>query len=123
MKYLILIYNNVDSRQAWQALPQVERAVGLAAYTELNEELEASGEMIVASALSDVSLTTRVLVTEGRTLTTDGPFAEAKEMLAGFYLVECAGLERAVEIAARIPEAEFGVVEVRPTMELSGFVW
>lgn len=123
MKYLILIYNNVDSRQAWQALPQVERAVGLAAYTELNEELEASGEMIVASALSDVSLTTRVLVTEGRILTTDGPFAEAKEMLAGFYLVECAGLERAVEIAARIPEAEFGVVEVRPTMELSGFVW
>jgi len=77
--------------------------------------------MIVTAALADHCLTKQVRVVEGRTLTTDGPYAEAKEMLAGIFLVECDSPERAVEIAARIPEAQFGVVEVRPTMDPRAF--
>ena len=60
-------------------------------------------------------------VADGATMTTDGPFAEVKEQLAGFYLLECDSQQRAVEIAAKVPEASFGVVEVRPLMDLSAF--
>ncbi len=90
-------------------------------YTALMEDLIASGELIVSHALADPSLSRRVSVQEGRTLTTDGPFAEAKELLAGFVLVECESIERAIEHAARVPEAALGLVEVRPVMDLSGF--
>jgi hypothetical protein len=121
VKYAILIYGNPASRHIWEGLTAEQRSSGLASYAALNEELAASGEMIVTQALADPSLTKRVTVTEGTPMTTDGPFAEAKELLAGFYLVDCDGLERAIEIAARIPEAALGLVEVRPTMELSGF--
>jgi hypothetical protein len=121
LKYLILIYSNPASREAWEAFSADERSEGLAYYAQLVEDLEASGELIVTEALSDPSLTKRVTVREGRPITSDGPFAEAKELLAGFFLVECESPERALEIAARVPEAEFGLVEVRPTMELSGF--
>jgi hypothetical protein len=121
VKYLILICGNAESRQVFESLSRTQRSDGLRVYAALNEDLAASGEMIVTTALADPSLTKRVHVIEGRTLTTDGPFAEAKELLAGFYLVECESLERAVEHAARIPEAAYGLVEVRPTMDLSGF--
>jgi hypothetical protein len=121
LKYLILIYSNPASREIWEAFSADERSEGLAYYASLVEDLEASGELIVTEALADPSLTKRVWVREGRTITSDGPFAEAKELLAGFFLVECESPERALEIAARVPEAELGLVEVRPTMELSGF--
>jgi hypothetical protein len=121
MKYLILIYSNPASREAWESFSSKERAVGLNAYAELTEELEASGELVVTSPLADPSLTKRVSVSEGETIASDGPFAEAKELLAGFYLVECESTERAIEIAAKVPEAQLGLVEVRPTMDLSGF--
>jgi hypothetical protein len=121
VKYVILIHSNPASREIWEKLPADQRAQGLAAYAELTEELAASGELIVTEALADPSLTKRVSVREGRTVTSDGPFAEAKEFLAGFYLVECESMERALEIAARVPEADLGLVEVRPVMDLSGF--
>jgi hypothetical protein len=121
VKYLILIYSNPASREMWEAFSADERSEGLAYYASLVEDLEASGELIVTEALADASLTKRVSVRDGRTMTSDGPFAEAKELLAGFFLVECESAERALEIAARVPEAELGLVEVRPTMELSGF--
>jgi hypothetical protein len=121
MKYVILIYDNPASRKEWMALPPERRAEGLAVYAALHEDLVGSGELIVSEALADTSLTKRVRVSDGQTLITDGPFAEVKEFLAGFFLVECASAERAMEIAARVPEASFGVVEVRPVMELSGF--
>lgn len=116
MKYLVLIYSNPESRAIWDRMAQQDRATGLEAYAALNEELAASGELIVTEALADPSRTTRVTVREGQALTTDGPFAEAKELLAGFYLVECETRERAVEIAARVPEARLGLVEVRPAL-------
>jgi hypothetical protein len=121
VKYLILIYSNPASREMWEAFSADERSEGLAYYASLVEDLEASGELIVTEALADPSLTKRVTVREGQAMTSDGPFAEAKELLAGFFLVECESAERALEIAARVPEAELGLVEVRPTMELSGF--
>jgi hypothetical protein len=118
MKYLILIYDNPASRKLWEGLPAAQRADGLALYAALREDLAASGELIVSEALADPELTTQVAVRDGQTLTTDGPFAEVKEFLAGFFLIECDSLERAVEHAARVPEADFGRVEVRPVMDL-----
>ena len=121
MKYVILIWNNPTSRKLWESFSDDERAEGFQAYAALDQELAASGELIVSEALADPSATTRVSVKDGRTITTDGPFAEAKELLAGFYLVDCESLERAVEIAARVPGmAELGLVEVRPVLELGG---
>jgi hypothetical protein len=119
VKYLILIYNNPDSRQVWMRLTEAQRAETVGGYITLNEVLAAAGEKIVSEALADPSLTKQVEVREGRTLTTDGPFAEVKEQLAGFYLIDCENLERAIEYAAMVPEARFGKVEVRPVMDLS----
>lgn len=122
MKYLLLIYHNPGTRQIWEALSEAQRSEGLAVYRALNEELAASGELIVAEALADQAQAKRVAVEGGQSLTTDGPFAETKEQLAGFYLVECEDMERAVAIAARVPEADstLGHVEVRPVMTYSG---
>ncbi|RSM39677.1 YciI family protein [Amycolatopsis balhimycina DSM 5908] len=120
MKYVVLIYGNPESRAAWAGMSDEQQAAGLAYYQQLNDDLDASGERIVSERLAFPELTKRVSVSGGAPLTTDGPFAEAKEFLAGFYLLDCADLDRALEIAARIPEASFGVVEVRPVMGLHG---
>ncbi len=120
MKYLILIYHNPQSRQAWEALPDAERAEGLQAYAALTEELAASGELIVTEALADRSMAKRVAVRDGQPVATDGPFAEVKEQLAGFFLVECESIERAIEIGARIPDVDEALIEVRPIMSYSG---
>jgi hypothetical protein len=121
MKYLILIWSNTASRDVWNRMSADERATGLTAYAALNEELERSGELIVTEALADPSQTTRVSTSGGQVVTSDGPLAEAKELLAGFYLVDCESHDRAVEIAARVPEAGLGLVEVRPVMGLADF--
>lgn len=121
MKYLILIYSNPKSRQMWEAFSPAEQAEGFKYYATLTDDLAASGELVVSEALADISTTRRVHVRDGQTLTTDGPFAEAKEHLMGIYLIECDSLDRAVAIAARVPEAEYGLVEVRPVMNLSDF--
>jgi hypothetical protein len=118
MKYVVLIYGNPMSRDIWARLTEEQRAAGLQAYTELNESLADSGELVVTEALADPSAGKRVSVTDGRPMTSDGPFAEVKEHLAGFYLIDCDSAERAVEIAAQVPEAEFGMVEVRPVFTL-----
>lgn len=119
MKYLILIYSNPESRAIWETFSPEQRAEGLGAYEALDDELAESGEMIASEPLDDPAKAKRVHVTEGRTLTTDGPFAEVKEYLVGFYLVECASVDRAVEIAAKVPEAFMGLVEVRPITDLA----
>jgi hypothetical protein len=119
MKYLLLIYQNPGSREIWESFSDAERAEGLQAYAALNEELAASGELIATEALADVSHAKRVTVREGQAITSDGPFAEVKEQLAGFYLVDAESMERAIAIAVRIPEADMGLVEVRPIMTYS----
>jgi hypothetical protein len=120
VKYLILIYSNPASREVWEGLSDARRAEGLSRYAALCEDLAASGELVVTEALADASLARRVSVGEGGTMTSDGPFAEAKEHLAGFFLVECESAERAVGYAARVPEAAYGLVEVRPVLDRGG---
>jgi hypothetical protein len=120
VKYVILIYANPESRKIWEGLSDDARASGLRVYAELTKSLADSGELIVTQALADPSLTRRVPAAPGlsdlRGLQTDAPLAEAKEYLAGFYLVDCADVDRALAIAARVPEAAYGMVEVRPIM-------
>lgn len=101
-------------------LPAEERARGLDAYRALDADLAASGELVLSEALSPWQAK-RVAVQGGRTVTTDGPFAEVKEYVAGIYVVDCDSEQRAVEIASRVPEAELGLIEVRPVVELSAF--
>jgi hypothetical protein len=120
VKYLIMINSNPASQHLWEAFTDAQRAEGLAAYAALTADLTASGELVVSEALADPSLTRRVAVREGRTMTSDGPFAEAKEHLAGFYLVECDSMDRAIEIAGRVPEAFLGMIDVRPVLDRSG---
>jgi hypothetical protein len=119
MRYLILIQSNEHSREVWEGLSDDQRAAFGRAHLALTEELRGTGELVASEGLPDPSTATSVRVRGGRTLTSDGPFAEAKEYLAGFYLVDVPGLDRAVEIAARAPDAETGSVEVRPVYDMS----
>jgi len=121
VKYLLLIYHNPQARQIWETFSEEEKAEGLALYAALNNDLAASGELIVAEALEDPSAASRVSVTDGQTVAGDGPYVETKEHLAGFYLVDVDSRERAIEIAGRIPEAAIGGVEVRPILTYSAF--
>jgi hypothetical protein len=120
VKYLILIYSNPASRKIWEGFSDAQRAEGYRYYAALNQDLAASGELIVSEALADPSLARRVSLREGRPIASDGPFAEAKEQLAGFILIDCQSQERALAIAARVPEADLGLVEIRPVMDLGG---
>ena len=119
MRYLILIQSNPRSREVWEGLSDEQRAAFGRAHLALTDELVGTGELVVSEGLPDPSAGTLVSVRDGRTLTSDGPFAEAKEYLAGFYLVDVPDLDRAVEIAARAPDAETGSVEVRPVYDMS----
>jgi len=114
MRYLFLIYSNPRSRAVWEGLSDAQREAFGRGHFDLSDELAASGELVVSGGLADPSEAKRVSVRAGRTLTTDGPFAEVKEYLAGFYLVECDSVEQAVELAAQVPDAAYGEVEVRP---------
>ena len=113
MKYMLLIYGNAE---AWQDMYGPERDRIIQAHADVVAELTTTGELV-----SNQGLTTEgsavVRFREGALTTTDGPFSEAKEVLAGFYLVDVADLERAKEIAAKLPEAEKSLVEVRRVME------
>ncbi len=121
MKYLILIHQNRTARQQFAAMPADVQAAGMQGYFDLNAELEAAGEYVSAEALADDSTSTVLSLRGGSVVSTDGPFAESKELLAGFYLVDVATKERALEIATRIPEVRAGAadVEVRPVMDYS----
>ncbi len=119
MRYLILIQSNPQSREVWEGLSDEQRTAFGRAHLALTDELVGTGELVASEGLPDPSTATLVSVRSGRTLTSDGPFAEAKEYLAGFYLVDVPGLDRAVEIAAKAPDAATGSVEVRPVYDMS----
>lgn len=114
MKYMLLIYSDEN---AWT---EEEREACFAESTQLTHSLHAEGRYRGASPLHPVSTATSVRVREGKRLVTDGPFAETREQLGGFFLVEAENLDEAIEIAGRIPGARKGTVEVRPVVELSG---
>lgn len=115
MKYLCLIYLN-ETEMA--AMPDPDMRALNAEHWALNDQLRDSRHFIEAEALQPARDTACVRMRGGKPVVTDGPYAEVKEMIAGFYLVEARDLHEAAEIAARIPAARIGTVEVRPTREL-----
>jgi hypothetical protein len=117
MKYMVLIYS---SPQTWNALSQEERDEVAREVDELDRELIDSGELVTGSPLADPVQTKVVKFRDGAAMITDGPYLEAKEHLAGFDILDCASMERALEIAARSPHARLDGVEVRPIMDLGG---
>ncbi|NIH80531.1 YciI family protein [Amycolatopsis viridis] len=122
MRFLVLIYHNAASQEVWERLTDEEKREGLKAYEALDRDLASAGELVASSSLAPPETGKRVLVRDGQIVAGDGPFAEVKEQLAGFYVLDCDSLDRAVECAARIPEAALGLVEVRPTQDLSVFL-
>jgi len=120
MKYLIMVLSNPESAAALRSLSEQEGREFGRRHRALSEALADSGELVVSEGLDDQANAVRVRLRDGEAMTTDGPFAEVKEQLAGFYLVECESLERAVELAAQVPDAAFTDVEVRPVLDLRG---
>lgn len=115
MKYLLLIYGD-DSAPMDPEAPETQDI--LEAYNGFNDEINKRGIHLGSNALQPVATATTVRVRDGEVLMTDGPFAETKEQLGGYYLVDCADLDEAIEVAAKIPGAKFGSIEVRPIWEL-----
>lgn len=115
MKYILLIYG---SENATAGKSQQEAADHLGAWFKYTEDLQKSGKLLAGEALKPTPTATTVRVKRGRTLTTDGPFAETKEQLGGFYILNAEDLDQAIEWAAKMPHmAGGGTVEVRPVME------
>ena len=115
MQYLLLIH---DDEAHWGDMPEDERNAIYGEYTKFTEDVQNAGILVGANQLQPAGTATVVHVEDGKTLTTDGPFAETKEVLGGYYLVDAGDLDEALEIATRIPAARNGgSVEVRPLVE------
>ena len=117
MRYLLLIYGD---EQAWAALSPEEQRAEYAAYDDFSQWLRDQGWYEGGEPLASTSTATTVRVRGGETLTTDGPFAETKEQLGGYYLVSCDNLDQAIDAASRIPAARGGSIEVRPIGGMEG---
>jgi hypothetical protein len=117
VKYMLLIYSNPES---WASLSAEQREGLSRAHNDLTRELSEQGLLVSAAGLADPITSRTVSVRDDTTTTTDGPYAEAKEHLAGFYLVECDDIDEAIGYAARMPDAKYVAVEVRPVMDTSG---
>ena len=114
MKYMLLVY--LDE----QAMTDAEREHCYVESAQLAQNLSASGKYLDASPLHPVATATSVRVRAGKRLVTDGPFAETREQLGGYYLIEARDLDEAIRIAERVPPAQFGTVEIRPVLEIGG---
>ena len=114
MKYLCLIY---DDERKMEAMPADEMDALLGEYAAFAEEIGGSGRLLAGEELQPSRAATTVRIRDGRMSTTDGPFAETREQLGGFFLVEARDLNEAIGLAARIPSARTGSVEVRPVAE------
>ena len=114
MQYLLLIY---DNEKMWTTMDEKERNALMGEYFAFSEETKKAGKLVAGDALQPTSSATTVRVRDGKRLTTDGPFAETKEQLGGYYLVEAKDLDEALALAAKIPSVRFGSIEVRPVMK------
>jgi hypothetical protein len=114
MKYMLLIYGDE------QALSETERQECYAESTQLAYDLRSNGQYVAANPLHPTAMATSVQVRNGKRVVTDGPFAETREQLGGYFLIDAKNLDEALAVAARIPMARKGTVEVRPIIELSG---
>ena len=114
MKYMLLIYGDE------QALEDAAREECYGESAQLARDINASGKYLGASPLHPTSTATSVRVRSGKRLVTDGPFAETREQLGGYYLIDANDLDEAIDIAERIPGARWGTIEIRPVMEIAG---
>jgi hypothetical protein len=114
MKYMLLIYAD---EQIWT---ETEREKCYGESTELAHQLKAKGQYLAANPLQSVTVATSVQIRDGKRLVTDGPFAETREQLGGYFLVDAKNLDEAIEIAGQIPGARKGTVEIRPLVEIPG---
>lgn len=114
MKYMLLVYMAED------ALTESERNACYVESAGLCQDLSKSGQYLLAAPLHPVLTATSVRLREGRRLVTDGPFAETREQLGGFFLIDAANLDEAIVVAGRIPGAKVGTVEIRPVMDVAG---
>jgi len=115
MRYALLIYAN---EQDWATQTEEQSQAQYQEYMAFTKDIVDRGMQQAGEALQPTSTATTVRVKNGETVTTDGPFAETKEQLGGFYIVECKDLDEAIEVAARIPDARGGSIEVRPVLEM-----
>src|SRR5258708_4692995 len=114
MRYMFLIYTSeTNDANATEA----ERNESMQAYDAFGKEVEKRGVMLAGDALQPTSTATSLRVRNGKALTTDGPFAETKEQLGGFYILNCKDLNEAIEMGGKIPGAKYGTIEIRPIME------
>ena len=114
MKYMLLIYGDE------QALSETERQDCYQESTQLARDLHANGQYLAANPLHPTAMATSVRMRDGKRLVTDGPFAETREQLGGYFLIEAKDLDEAIAVASRIPMAHKGTVEVRPVIEIPG---
>jgi len=116
MKYILLIY---DNEQAWTRLNEAEQRKVYGEYMQFTEDIKASRNYLAGSQLHPVATASSVRVRDEKGIVTDGPFAETHEQLGGYYLIEAKDLDEATKIAARVPSARYGTIEVRPLVERS----
>jgi hypothetical protein len=114
MKYMLLVY--MDE----QTMTDEEREHCYVESAQLTQDLNAKGQYLGAGPLRPVATATSVRVRNGKRLVTDGPFAETRQQLGGYYVIEAKDLDEAIEIAERIPPAKFGTIEIRPVLEITG---
>ena len=117
MQYLLLIYND---EAAWESLSEDERRAIHGEYVKVTTDMRARGRLVGGDELRPVATATSVRVRKDDTIVSDGPFAETKEALGGYYLIDADGLDEAIEWAARIPAARTGTIEIRPTVDRAG---
>ncbi len=113
MQYMLLIY---DSESAWAGMSEEERGRLYGEYIAYTNALRESGALVTADQLQPTATATTVQVRDGERLTTDGPFAETKEQLGGYYLIDVESLDEALDWASKIPSAKLGKIEVRPVV-------
>ena len=114
MKYMLLVYFDEN------AMTDQEREHCYVESAQLAQELSSTGKYLDASPLHSVATATSLRVREGKRLITDGPFAETREQLGGYYLIDARDLDEAIAVAERIPPARVGTIEIRPVMEIGG---
>ncbi len=117
MRYMLLIY---EPESLWDAMPEDQRNAIFGEYMEFTAAIRASGHYIAGDPLDRTATATTVRVRDGRLAATDGPFAETREQLGGYYMIKANHLDEALSIAARIPCARSGCVEVRPVVDMDG---
>jgi hypothetical protein len=116
MKYLCLIYENEKN---WETMAPAESEAIMNEYFSFTGNIQQNGKYVAGEALQPTATATTVRVRNGKVSTTDGPFAETKEQLGGFYLIEAQDLNDAIQVAAKIPSARLGSIEVRPVVDFS----